>query len=774
MESPGRTSTTRFGVFELDRHSGELRKGGSRIKLQIQPLKVLVALLEQPGTVVTREELKRQIWPNDSFGDFDHAVNVAVAKLRAALSDSADTPRYVETLPRRGYRFIFPVTPANGGLSTPASPETEPAPARASRAKSSHLLAIAAVALGILAVAGSTYAWWTRSHRSHWLSDRDTVVLADFSNSTGDPVFDGTLRQGLSVQLEQSPFLRLVTDERIRETLLLMGKAPDARITPDIARQLCQRTESAAVLDGSIASLGKQYVVGLKAVNCQNGEVLAEEQATADAKEDVLYALAGASGRLRGKLGESLMTVAKFNTPFEQVTTPSLDALQAYSLGRTTMIDKDDQVAAITLFQHAIELDPNFAMAYASLGMAYGHLSEKQSLANFRMAYDLRDRVSERERFYIEAHYHEAVTGDWLRARQVYELWAQTYPRDDIAHFNLSNVYLQLAQFDKAHEQANASLRLLPGDCLSSANVLGALLGANRLDEAAAFGNELHGKNLACVHAHYYLYQLAFLRHDAAGMAEQVALGADKYGTGLLPLEALTAAYYGQMKRARELFRRSINSAEQSKQVEFAALLAVRAAEEEALLGDPSTARQEVAAALALSSSRTVEGLASFTLAVAGNDRRAQSLADDLAKRFPLNTQVQSNLVPVARAQIALHRNEPDKAVQALREAALYEFGDMEHANTGFPAYLRGQAYLAAQQGAEAVAEFQKVLAHSSVIFNEPIGALAQLGLARAYALQGDPGKAKIAYVNFLTLWKDADPDLPLLLQAKAESAKLH
>ena len=772
MENASPNATTRFGVFELDRRSGELRKGGTRVRLQIQPLKVLLALLEQPGSVVTREELKRQIWPDDSFGDFDHAVNVAVAKLRAALSDSADTPRYIETLPRRGYRFIFPVVPANGNGATVAAVPAVAFPAP-SVAKPFRLSALTMVSAAILVVAGSAFAWWALSRKTHALSDKDTIVLADIANSTGDPVFDGTLRQGLSVQLEQSPFLRLIGEERIREALLLMGRSPDTRLTPDIARQLCLRTESAAVLDGSIATLGKQYVLGLKAVSCRTGEALAEEQATADAKENVLNALAGASARLRAKLGESLMTVDKFSAPLERVTTPSLEALQAYSLGRTTLIDKEDHLAAVPLFQRAIELDPNFAMAYASLGLAYGHLSERQSLASFQMAYDLRARVSERERFYIEAHYHEAVTGDWDKAREVYELWAQTYPRDDIAHLNLSGIYRHLAQFDKARDEADASLRLLPGDCISYAYVLGALLGSNRMEEAAALGRELRGKKSDCVHLQYFFYRLAFLQHDSNGMTEQVNLASDKYGVGLQPLVALTAAYYGQLKRAHELFRTAATAAQQSKQVELAALLLAHDAEAQALLGSPGSARQQAAAALALSNGSDVEGLASFALAAAGNDARAQSLADDLARRFPENTLVQFNYLPVTRAQLALNRKDPAVAIAALRSAVPYELGDVEFNDTAYQPFVRGQAFLAARQGREAAAEFQKILDHPGIVFNDPIASLAHLGLARAYLLQGDSSKAKDAYAEFLSVWKDADADLPLLQQAKAESTNL-
>src|SRR5215469_13360140 len=383
MEANEQNSTTRFGVFELNPHSGELRKAGTRIRIQDQPLKVLMALLEQPGAVVTREELKRRIWPAESFGDFDHAVNVAVAKLRATLADSADTPRFVETLHRRGYRFIFPVTlPAEPPPVIPSNGSALAHSATASRLKA--WITLGAV---LLLAVGAAYGWWLFHRKTYALTDKDTVVLADFTNTTGDPVFDGTLRQGLAVQLDQSPFLSLISDERVEETLRLMNQPPDARLTPQIAQQVCLRSGSAAVLEGSIANLGNQYVLGLRAVNCMTGDTLAEEQSAADGKEQVLRTLEQTAAKLRAKLGESLMTVEKFNAPVEEVTTPSLEALQAYSLGRTTMIDKEDHLGAVLLFQRAVELDPNFAMAYASLGMANFDTSEKQSLDYYRKAF---------------------------------------------------------------------------------------------------------------------------------------------------------------------------------------------------------------------------------------------------------------------------------------------------------------------------------------------------------------------------------------------------
>ena len=771
MVQPGRNGTTQFGVFELDRRSGELRKAGARIRLQIQPLKVLTALLDEPGAVVTRDELKHRIWPEESFGDFDHAVNVAVAKLRAALADSADTPRFIETLPRRGYRFIYPVNSPASAADHPVL--SSPAPLQATAANSRRpSRTIIAAAIGAIAVAGAIAGWFLL-RKPHVLTDKDTVVLADLRNTTGDPVFDGTLRQGLAVQLEQSPFLSLISEERIRQTLQLMGQPPDASLTPDIARQLCQRTGSAAVLDGSIAKLGNLYVLGLKAVNCANGDVLAEEQAIADSKEHVLKTLADASSKLRWRLGESLGTVKKFSAPVEQVTTPSLEALQAYSLGRATMIDKEDHLDAVPLFQRAIDLDPNFAMAYASLGMAYFELSEKERLAAFRKAYELRDAVSERERFYIEAHYHDYVTGDWEKAREVYELWAQTYPRDDVAHLNLSVDQSHLGEFDRARAEAGESLRLLPADCISYGAVVASLISGGHPEEAQKIADEARAKKLDCLHLNYALYELAFLRGDTVKMNQISDLPPAKYGTGILSLQARTAAYYGQLKRARELFRSAVNSAGQSKRPELAAILEVQEAEVDGLFGNLADARQRTVAALELSDGSDVQGIAALVLAMTGDTSRAQSLADDLDERFPRNTLVQDNYLPAANAQLSLDRKDPAKAIQALDTAAPYELGDMDHSNAGYPIYFRGQAYLAAHQGAAAAAEFQKILHYPGLILNDPIAPLARLGQARAYAAQGDTPKAKAAYADFLSLWKNADPDIPVYQQAKAEFAAL-
>jgi eukaryotic-like serine/threonine-protein kinase len=654
---------------------------------------------------------------------------------------------------------------------------------RPSRAR--KILVPAAVVAVAAVVAGGLY---LRSHHVAPLTDKDTIVLADFTNTTGDPVFDGALRQGLAVQLEQSPFLSLISDRRIQQTLRLMGQPADARLTADIARELCQRTESAAVLEGSIASLGSQYVLGLKAVNCRTGDSLAQEQVQAARKEDVLKALGDASTKLRGKLGESLSTVEKLDTPIEQASTPSLEALQAYSVGWKTL-GNGDYAAAVPLFQRAVSLDVKFAMAYALLGTCYSDLGETSLAAdNTKKAYELRERVSEREKFYIESHYYQFFTGDLEKARQVYELWAQTYLRDSVPPTNLSAVYSNLGHNDKALAEAREAVHLDPGSGIRYSNLAGSYLALNRLEEARATAQEAQAKQLDSSDLHVNLYQLAFLQNDAAGMAQQVAWAAGKPGVEdvLLAYEADTVAYSGRLGKAREFSRRAVAAAERAQEKETAAAYEAEAALREALFGNAAEGRQRVAAALGLSTGRDVQYEAALALGFAGDASRAQTLATDLAKRFPEDTVVQVNYLPTIHAQLALSRNYASKAIEALQAAALYELGSPGSAALSpalYPVYVRGEAYLAAHQGSEAAAEFQKILDQRGVVSNEPIGALARLGLARAYALQAqsmqDPDadavrtKARAAYQDFFALWKDADFDIPILKQAKAEYVKL-
>jgi eukaryotic-like serine/threonine-protein kinase len=664
--------------------------------------------------------------------------------------------------------FVAVASPSAFPQAQPRSSSAVVAPTRSFRWVA--IAATAVVAVG-LALAG----WLYFGRRAQALTNRDTIVLSDFENKTGDAVFDDTLRQGLSVQLEQSPFLNLVSEQQVQQALRLMGQPADARLTPEIARDLCRRTQSAAVIDGSIANLGTQYVLGLKAVNCRTGDVLAEGQATADGKERVLKALGDSAAKLRAKLGETLSTVNRFDTPLEQATTPSLEALQAYSLGRR-MMARNDWADAPPLFQRAIRLDPNFAMAYARLGMSYRNLGETTTGAeNMKKAYELRERAGEPEKFYIESHYYQIVSRNLEKARQVYELWAQTYPREWIAPLNLSEICGNFGQYDKALEEARETLRLNEnGD--GYGNLAESYLYLNRLEEARATAEEAQAKNFDSPTLHILMYQLAFLRNDASGMAQEVAWAQGKPGVEdvLLMNQADTAAYSGHLQAARELSRRAVASAERAEEKEEAAAYEADAALREGLFGNNAEARQLAAAALGLSIGREVQFQAALALALARDAARAQPLGDNLGKRFPEDTIVQFNFLPTTRAQIELIQNDFARAIEALQPAAPYELGSPTSVMSLalYPVYVRGEAYLAAHQASEATAEFQKILDHRGVVVNEPIGALAHLQIGRAYAMQGDSAKARAAYQDFLALWKDADPDIPILKQAKAEYAK--
>ena len=669
-----------------------------------------------------------------------------------------------------GTQVAQPPTPASGSspalAPSPSSSAVKVAEVPVAGRKLWKVLVPAAVVLVAAAIGGGLY---FRSRQTNRLTEKDSIVLAEFTNTTGDPVFDGTLRQGLSAQLEQSPFLSLLSDQRVAQTLALMAQPKDARLTRELAHEVCQRTASAASIEGSISSLGSQYVVGLKAVNCRSGDVLANEQTTASGKEQVLKALGEAATKMREKLGESLASVQKYDAPAENVTTPSLEALQAYSLGYQAY-ERTDFAAAVPLFQRATSLDPNFAMAYALLGVSYLNLGEDtRAVENIRKAYELRERVSDREKFYIASHYEHWVTGNLEAARKTYELWARTYPRDNNPLMNLGIIYELLGDYDKALAQAQEAIKLDPRSG-NYGNLVNSYVQVNRLDEARATAQEAQAHNLDNPKIHLQLYEIDFLQHDAAGMEREAAGLMGKPGVEdiMLDVESDTAAYGGQFAKARELTRRASDSAQRADKKETAAGYEAEAALREALVGNMSQAKQQAQAALALSTSIYVEGGSAIALGLAGDAPQATRLAADVAKRLPENTMVQFGFLPMIHAAAALQSGSANNALEALVPAAPYELG-----SGLYPAYQRGEAYLAAHQGSAAAAEFQKILYHACVVQNDLIGALAHLGLARAYAFSGDTVKAKSAYQDFLGLWKDADPDIPILKQAKAEYAKL-
>ena len=635
------------------------------------------------------------------------------------------------------------------------------------------LLVPAGLVLAALATAGYFY-----FHHTPRLTDGDTIVIADFTNTTGDPVFDGALRQGLAVQLEQSPFLNIVSEQQIQQALRLMGKPTDTKLTPELAQDLCQRTGSSAVINGSIAQIGTEYSLILKAVNCSNDASLTSTEALASEKSRVLDALGKAASEIRNELGESIGTIEKFDTPLEHATTSSLEALQVYSLG-WKIISSGDSPDALPLFQRAILIDPNFAMAYLALGICYSNLAES-SLAsdNLRKAYELRDRVSEREKLDIESEYHLIATGDLEKAQQSFEVFRRTYPRDWLPLIELGSIYSELGQHDQSLTALRDSLRLSPQTGQIYSSLFNTYLALNRFDEAQSAIDEAKTKGIDFPDLHAILYLLAFVRGDATAMKEQVTWSTGKPGIEdwFLGYEADTAAYFGKLTNARELSRRAVGSAERAEEKEVAARYHVVASLRESLFGNAVEAQKYAQAALALSTGRDIEFGAALTLARTGDGARAQALADDLGKRFPQHTIVQINYLPTLRAQLALVRKDPSRAIEILQTAVPYELGESlgEDITTNmYPAFVRGEAYLAAQKGSEAASEFQKILDHRGIVLNSPLGATARLKIARAYAMQGDRAKANAAYKDFLSLWKDADPDIPILVAAKSEYAKL-
>jgi serine/threonine protein kinase len=633
--------------------------------------------------------------------------------------------------------------------------------------------AVAAIAVAL--IGGGLY---YRAHRPKALTDKDTVVLADFANSTGDAVFDGTLRQGLAAQLEQSPFLSLVSDERIAQTLTLMNQRKQARLTPELARDVCQRTASAATIEGSISSLGSQYVLGLKAVNCRTGDLLSEEQVTANGKEQVLDALGTASTKLRARLGESLASVQKYDVPPDSATTSSLEALQAYTLGNRTTNVTNDYAAAIPLYQRAISLDPNFAMAYLRLGQAYQPLSELARCAeNTRKAYELRGRASESERLAISSFYEMVVTGNLEAARTSYQAWAQSYPRDDEPPTNLWTIYALTGNYEKAHAAGLQAWKINSISGNNAVNLAYSYQWINQLDQAKATAQDSRAHNVDSPWFPLLLYNVAFLQHDAAGMERQVVDATGKPGVDdqILFLESETAAYDGEFAKSRELTRRAADSAERTNESETAAEYLGHSAVREALVGNMDAAKQDAKTSILRSDSRQGNAYSAIALALAGDSAQAARLSDDIRRNFPADTIVQYDDLPMIRAAAALHSVDASRAVEALAEAEPYELGQTNYSFTFglYPVYLRGEAYLEAKQGAAAEVEFKKILDHYGAVGNQPIGALARLGLARSYTLQGDILKARAAYSDFLSLWKNADPDVPVLKAAKAEFAKL-
>jgi len=778
VQSPQRV---RFRNFELDLTSGELHKDGQKVSLPPKAFEVLRCLVERPGEVVTREDLRARLWAADTFVEFDDSLNHAVKKLREALEDHADEPRYIETLPKYGYRFIADVAEADMA----EAPVAEAGPARRIMGKAVVVVAVLIVA-GL--IANNVYRRFRPAERLT-LTEKDTVLLVDFFNTTGDPVFDDTLRQALSISLNQSPFLNVLSENKVMAASRMMGHPGGKPLTPDLASELCQRAGGKAYITGSIVRLGYQYVVGLKAVNCANGDTLAQDQVSVVSKEKVLDALSIAAAKLRTELGESLSTVQKFDVPLQQATTSSLEALRAYSLGRKEAGAQGPRVA-LPYDQRAIQLDPNFAMGYFAVGYDYFILGEVGRASEyFSKAFELSSQVSEREKLTIAAAYYQSVTGNLDEAAQTYKEQIAIYPREYRAYLDLAIVYGQQGQYEDAVGAVRQAIRLAPDDAASYGILSYDLIASQRIDEARQAIEQAQARKLDDLVLRQVLYALAFLKSDPSPMEEQAAwfTGKAAVENSGLSLESDTAAYTGHLRRARELTGQSVDSAVRNGHKESAAIWEANAALREAGFGNTHESRRIAGEALKLlRTGQVVEIEAALALAMTGDTARPASLAQDLSRRFPLDTQLQSLWLPTIQAQLALEKKEPTAALANLRVAAPIDRAAIQFlANVSclYPIYVRGEAYLATGNGVGAAAEFQKILDHSGIVWNCWTGALAHLGVARGSALQArtsqgaDADAARVralaAYKDFLTLWKDADPDIPILQQAKAEYAKL-
>jgi tetratricopeptide (TPR) repeat protein len=664
--------------------------------------------------------------------------------------------------------------PASGPVSAAplSSASVKPAGVRAINGRRPwKILVPAAVALVATLIAAGTY---FRSRQATALTEKDFILLADFVNTTGEGVFDGTLKQALAVQLEQSPYINVLPESRIHTALRLMGRSADERVTGDVAREICLRQGIKAILTGSISSLGSHYVISLAVVNGQTGDALAREQVEAESKEQVLKSLDRAASSLRQKLGESLSSIQRFATPLEQATTSSLEALKEFTLGQAAHM-KFAEEEAIPHLQRAIELDPNFAMAYATQGVAYGNLAQpRQAADTLKKAFELRERASERERLYISAHYYDESTGQIEKAIEIYEQWKQTYPRDTTPRDNLAFSYQRIGQHDKAVANASEAMRLDPKDPYAYQNLAFAYMGLNRYDDAKAVVEQAISQKLTARAADFARYQLAFIRGDATGMKHEIE---SSVGTSdepfLFRFKARGECSLGRMQAARKSFVQAANAAQRYGRKEFVAIIRAQEASCEAELHNFSTARQVASEALTISEDRDARAISATVLARTGDAKRAEKLLGELEKEFPTHTLLNKVRRPVARAIIELQRNNPTQAITVLDAAKPYELGGGPDGAHYWPMHIRGEAYLRAGDGAKAESEYRKILDHRGVSPLSPLYGLARLGLGRAYQLQGNAAKARTAYQDFFALWKNADPDIPILRQAKAEYAKL-
>jgi len=759
--------TFSFKEFTVDLDRGCLSRGAQEVKLRPKVFEALKYLVLNNNRLVAKDELIQALW-TDSFVTDDSLVQCLV-ELRRALGDDAQA--CVKTVPRRGYIFTAEVRDARPSATMPAA---EPA-APVDRTRRT------AIALGAVALATVVVSYLTQGRppdRTAAFTDKDSVLIADFANSTGDEVFDGTLRQAMAVQLEQSPYVNIFPEERVREALRYMGRSPGERVTRDLARDIAQRQGVKALLAGSIASLGRHYVINLEAVSAATGETIVREQVEAESREKVLGRLGEAAARFREKLGESLGSIEKFTAPIEQATTPSLEAFKAYDLGRQRHFS-GQYFEAIPLYRRAVELDPNFAIAYAALGITYGTAQEYDLAAQFsQRAFELRDRVSERERFYISARYYMDVLDDGDRAIEALELWKQMYPRDFVPRTNLGARYGAIGQHERALEEAREGVRLNPDAGVAYASVAHSSICLDRYQDARAAIEQAAARKLEPPYSRYMLYGIAFLEGDPGAMQEQVGrVAGSPSEAGMLAMQSVTAAYGGQVRRARDLTSRGVDLAMQGGMKESAGLYSAGDALWEAAYGNCRNAKETAARTLAITRGRRPLSWSALALALCGESSGAQRLAEEMVRRYPQDSFFKASWLPMVHAAAAIRRDDPARGVELLQGAGRVELGNNAAL---WPAYLRGLAYLDQGAGDEARVEFQKILDHRGVLapkdFNPAamtLYPLAYLGRARAAARTGDVDESRKAYDALFALWKDADADIPVLRAARREYRQL-
>jgi DNA-binding winged helix-turn-helix (wHTH) protein/tetratricopeptide (TPR) repeat protein len=753
-------SPLRFGPFEADLRAGLLRKHGIRIRLQEQPFQILALLLEHSGEVVTREEIQKKLWGDGTYVDFERGLNKAVNRLREALADSAETPKYIETLPKRGYRFLAPVERA--APAAVLAPVPDQSPRRSFRWY---------WVLGLVGIGAALLVYVTRRPPR----EQDTVVLADFENRTGDRAFDHTLKQALAIDLAESSTVRALPDQRVSDTLRLMRRKPDEPVTNGVAREVCQRTGCKAMIGGSVASLGSEYVIDLTAVNCHTGDVLAQQQIRVNRKEEVLDRLDRAAADLRQKLGESLSSIERTDRHLHNIlSTSSLEAFEAYADGeRMVLLGR----SPLPFFQRAVELDPEFANALAGLGTVYSSMGDTSLASQYmQRAFELRDRVSDWERYTIATQYYLVTTGELERAVQACQVWVQRYPWDRTAHHRLALAYGKLGDWENSRAEF-AKARQVGGDHPLDANMLARMdVGLDRLDEARVVIRDALSARPDHQRFHQRRYLLAFLDADQKGMDQEVDWGVrHPEAEDLRFTESETEAYFGRLAKAREMSRELIESARRREMKGRAAVLLAQAALRDALFGATVNGRQEAHEALSLSLGWDVQVLSALALASVGDVPEAAKLADQLGAEHSGSTLIQNYWLPSIRAEIARQSGDWAHAIESLRVAMKYELADtfFPAGSVIYPAYGRGMAYLRARQATGAMAEFQKILLHRGMVGNSPLGSLARLGVARAYALAGDRAGARKEYSDLLAIWKGADAGLLVLTEAKAEFTAL-